>query len=206
MEQDVLVVESDNEILDIQSQTSQLEEIISPKVTLDPKELSKELDDLLQKWNSEEAEENVFDSYMENFEQKLAEELIIVGGATLEQISKEEKKLQEIEIQTRKDRAALERDQAEQELKREREAQLRLAFEIKRRKQEIDRKKHLFLLQQKVQREKMRHAMKKSESHLKWALNLRKGEVQREYGTLEPQQGVISSVLSALPKWSVECK
>ena len=32
-------------------------------------------------------------------------------------------------------------------------------------KQEIDRKKQLFLLQQRIQREKMRQAMKKSESH-----------------------------------------
>jgi len=196
-----------NTILNLEDEGNELEEIITTNPTLDPEELTKELDDLLLKWESEDQpSQEKFEEYISKFEEQLAEELIVVGGASLDEIKNEEIKLQEIELDTRKQRADLEKSVAEQELRREREAQLRLQYEIRRRKQEIDRKKQLFLLQQRIQREKMRQAMKKSESHLKWALGIRKGEVQKEYGNLSPQTGTVSATLSALPKWSVEWK
>lgn len=175
--------------------------------TLDPEELTRELDDLLSKWDTEEApSQEHMDQYIDRFEKQLADELVTIGGATLEQIQEEERNLQKIELETRQERANLEKSVAEQELRREREAQLRLQYEIRRRKQEIDRKKQLFLLQRRIQREKMRQAMRKSESHLKWALAVRKGDVTKEYGTLAPQTGTVKGAVAAIPKWSVEWK
>ena len=198
----------DDQLQDIQIQSSTSKSTSRKKSTseFDPTEISKELDNLIAEWDAEDISNEVIENYISKFEEQVNNELITVGGATLDEIKQEEKKLQQIEIDTRKEKADLERNQAENELRREREAELRLQIQIKRRKQEIDRKKNLFLLQQKIQRQRMRTAMKTSESHLKWALNLRKGDVKKEYGSLEPTTNTVSSTIRALPKWSVEWK
>ena len=198
-------IESGSNYLNLEND---LNEIVadSGKVTLDPELLNKELDELIEKWDEEDTSNEVIDKYISRFEEQVNSELVTVGGATLDQIKVEEKKLQQIEIDTRREKANLEKTLAENELRREREAELRLQYQIQRRKNEIDRKKNLFLLQQKIQRQRMRQAMRKSESHLKWALTLRRGEVQKEYGALEPTSDTVSSTIKALPKWSVEWK
>ena len=201
------------DVLNLDESVEELDAIVtedpassSSRVVLDPEQLNRELDELIAKWDDEDTSNEVVDRYISKFEEQVNNELVVVGGATLEQIKLEEKKLQQIEIDTRREKASLEKTLAENELRREREAELRLQYQIQRRKNEIDRKKNLFLLQQKIQRQRMRQAMKKSESHLKWALALRRAEVQKEYGALEPTSDTVSSTIKALPKWSVEWK
>lgn len=204
----ILNLDDENNLQDIVTESQDTFPSSSSKSspTLDPIKLNKELDDLIEQWEIEDTSNDVVDKYISKFEEQINNELVIVGGATLDQIKIEEKKLQQIEIDTRREKALLEKTLAENELRKEREAELRLQYQIRRRKNEIDRKKNLFLLQQKIQRQKMRSAMKRSESHLKWALNLRKGDVQKEYGSLDPTTDTVSSTIKALPKWSVEWK
>ncbi|EDO30431.1 predicted protein, partial [Nematostella vectensis] len=129
------------------------------------------------------AEEPILE-YIEEFEKKMQEEIVMIGQISLEEIQDEERHLRDEHIAFQQQQAKVQRQRLEEIMERMEEAKKTVMHKLKERRKQLQSREEHIMQQDRLIQNRIHRAFRRAEGQLLKALKARKGEVKTMYGDL----------------------
>ena len=129
------------------------------------------------------AEEEI-QMYLDEFEQKVEEEILMIGTVSLEDVQMEERRLREEHISFQQQQAKVQRQRQQEIMQAMERAKKYVMSKYKEKYREIRMREEHMMQKDRTYKDQIHRAFRRSESQLKKALKRRKAEVRTMYGDL----------------------
>ncbi|PVD32684.1 hypothetical protein C0Q70_08129 [Pomacea canaliculata] len=149
-----------------------------------------------------EIEQEEVAAYLADFEAAVAEDVVMLGSISLEEVQEEEKRLRDEHVAYLQQEAVAKRQRLQELLQREEEVKLRVAQFVKDKRKEIANREELLKQREKLLMERLHRGFRKAESQLISVVEDRKGEVKTFFGDLMTSEGQYGGVRGR--RWKVD--
>ncbi|KAK3743337.1 hypothetical protein QZH41_013912, partial [Actinostola sp. cb2023] len=129
------------------------------------------------------AEEKI-NSYLDDFENRMEEEILMIGQISLEEVQEEERRLRDEHISYQQQEAKTQRERIQDIMAREERAKKYVMGKLKEKRKAILRREEHLMQQDRLIQNRIHRAFRRAENQLLKALKARKGEVKTMYGDL----------------------
>ncbi|XP_077989963.1 uncharacterized protein LOC144444426 [Glandiceps talaboti] len=136
-----------------------------------------------------ELEKEEIDPYVTEFDDKVRDDVLMIGNISLEDVQDEERRLRDEHIAYQQQEMLLAKRRQEDIALKEEVAKRHVTQVMKEKRRELQKREELALQKERIQQDILHKVFRRSENQLIRSLEIRKGEVRTMYGDLTMADG-----------------